>query len=230
MAKKPNTKKPIYDVNWYDDKYQSVVVLRNWSMLITFAAVLGILFMVIASYYFVPLKSVSPFVIQIDESTGVTEVVDSKNENDYTQNEVLIKYFADKYIMARENYNYQTYDENRELVRLMSLPDVYRSYYNDINDPNTGYVNTFATRTDRRISLRSLQVRPPNKTTGEITVDARFYVIEVTTQRRPVEYTIAVQLICHFDTSSALNDTQRMVNPLGFVVTYYNATPETKEK
>ena len=99
--------------------------------------------MTIASYYFVPLKSVSPFVIQIDEKTGVTEVVDSKNADEFTQNELLVKFFANKYILAREEYNYLTSDENRQIVRLMSAPDVYREYITYENDPN-GPVNTFA--------------------------------------------------------------------------------------
>ena len=187
-------------------------------------AVLGILFMVIASYYFVPLKSVSPFVIQIDEKTGVTEVVDSKNTDEFTQNELLVKYFADKYIKAREDYNYMTFENNRNLVRLMSMSEVWREYINYMNDPN-GPINTYATHTDRKVTYRSSLVKF-NKTNNDLTVNARMYVTETTTQRRPVEYTIAVELICHFDPTSNLTDEQRLINPLGFVVIYYNATKE----
>jgi len=226
MANKPqiSTKKPIYDVNWYNDKYQSNVVLRNWMIVITFVAILGIFLMTIASYYFVPLKSVSPFVIQIDENTGVTEVIDSKDTGEYTQNELLIKYFANKYVMAREEYNYLTYDQNRQMVRLMSLPDVYREYINFMESPN-GYKNIFATHTDRKVDLISSQVKE-NKTTGSTEVIARMQVTETATQRRPVEYTISVRLQCHFDSGADLSDDQRLINPLAFVVEYYDTNKE----
>ncbi len=227
MAKKSqiNTKKPIYDVNWYNDKYQSNVVLRNWMVVITFLAVIGILMMVVASYYFVPLKSVSPFVIQIDEKTGVTEVIDSKATDEFTANELLIKYFGHKYILARENYNYLTYEQNRQLVRLMSQPDVYREYINYMEEPN-GPKNVFGTHTDRKVELISSQVKF-NKTTNSISVTDRMHVTETATQRRPYEYTISVSLQCHFDNSSNLTDDQRLVNPLAFVVEYYNVTKES---
>lgn len=226
MAKKPqtSTKKPIYDVNWYDDKYQSIVVTRNWMIVITFMAILGIFLMTVASYYFVPMKSVSPFIIQIDENTGVTEVIDSKDKHEYTQNELLIKYFANRYIDAREGYNYLTYDRNRQMVRLMSQPDVYREFVNFMESPE-GYKTLFSTHTDRKVEYITSQVKP-NRTTNSIEVISRYRVTETATQRRPTEYTISVRLQCHFDNSSNLSDEQRLVNPLAFVVEYYDATKE----
>lgn len=227
MAKRPNTKKPIYEVNWYDDKYQSVVVFRNWMLLITLISILGIFMMTLASFYFVPLKSVSPFVIQIDENSGVTEVVDSKTNTEFTSNEMLIKHFALKYILSREEYNFRTVQDNMQVVRIMSLPDVYRSYISDMLDTN-GPIAVFAAHTERRLSLISSNVKT-NKTSGDITIDARFGVVETSTQRQPLKYTIAVTMICHFDSSAKLTDDQRMINPLGFVVIYYASTKERYE-
>jgi type IV secretion system protein VirB8 len=226
MAKKSDYKKPIYDVNWYDDKYQSIVVFRNWMLLITLISIAGIFLMTLASYYFVPLKSVSPFVIQIDEKSGVTEVVDSKTNDEFTSNEALIRYFAHRYIVTRESYNFRTFQDNWDVVRLLSHPDVFKTYKNEMADEN-GMPRVFGAQTERKIAQISSQVKT-NKTTGEISVTERVYVTETTTQRRPLEYTMIINLICYFDSLFNLTDEERLVNPLGFKVVYYNAEKENK--
>src|SRR5688572_19029087 len=125
---KQTSKLPIYNVTWSAYKHQSIVVMRNWMLLITLVSVVAIFMMTLASYYFVPMQSVTPFVIQIDEKTGVTEVIDSKAVNQYSANEMLIRHFANKYIQPRETYSYTNYTSNIDTVRLMSTQDVFRLF------------------------------------------------------------------------------------------------------
>ena len=87
-------KKPKYDVNWYADKYQSLIVWRNWLLLITFLSLVGVLLMTLSQMYMLPLKSVKPFVVQIDEKTGQTQVVTKDTVEKYNVNEELIRHFA----------------------------------------------------------------------------------------------------------------------------------------
>lgn len=224
MAKKENTKKPIYDVNWYDDKYQAIVVFRNWMLLITLVSIVGIFAMTMASYYFVPLKSVSPFVIQIDEKTGVTQVVDSQNAQQFTTNDALIKYYAYKYILARETYNFRTFQENMETVRLMSTPEVMKIYRDFMYSEEAPY-KKFGASVERRVALISIQPPRVNRTSGETSVQAKFKVSEISAARAPTEYIIEVEVIGFFDPNFHLTEEERFINPLSFTVTYYTSAP-----
>ena len=227
MAKKSKENKPVYDVNWYDDKYQSIVVFRNWLLIITFLAVVGILLMTAASYYFVPLKSVSPFVVQIDEKSGMTQVVDTKTATEFTSSEVLIKFFAMEYINAHENYNYLTLATNNNLISLMSTNDILRAYVDQLYNKQYGYYVLYGAQTTRTISPLYVH-QNLNKTTGETQINASFEVRELSSSRKPMEYNISITMTCHFDASFKLSEEQRLVNPLGFIVTSYQSVKETQ--
>ncbi|PIR32839.1 MAG: hypothetical protein COV36_03415, partial [Alphaproteobacteria bacterium CG11_big_fil_rev_8_21_14_0_20_44_7] len=119
-------------------------------ILIVILSLLSVIFMTVAAYFFVPLKSVEPFVIQIDESTGVTEIVSSKKIKEYSANESLVKFFSMRYIYSRENYNFRLIDENNEVVRVMSSPEVFYHFrrYIDPANPGSPY-NIFGTKIER---------------------------------------------------------------------------------
>ena len=70
--KKLEEKNPNHKINWYEDKYQSVLVWRNWLFLITILSLIGITAVCGALYFTLPLKSVSPFIIQVDEKSGLS--------------------------------------------------------------------------------------------------------------------------------------------------------------
>lgn len=220
MAEKQNNKKPIHDVSWYDDKYQSIVVFRNWMFLITLVSLMGIFAMTMASYYFVPLKSVSPFVIQIDEGTGVTKVVRSQNEQDFTSNDMLVRYFAYKYIMARENYTYDTFLENMNIVRLMSVSEISRPYI-DASYGKDGIYTKYRDSVTRTARVLTMTDPTTNFTSGEKTVVAD---LEVTEQLGTLTVTkkSTVRLTGLFNSKFNLSELERRINPLSFTVTAYD--------
>ena len=118
-------KKSKYNINWYSDKYQSLLVWRNWLVLITLFSLAAVLAMTFSQQAMLPLKTVKPFVIQIDEKTGLTQLVTNEVAQDYNANQELLKYFAMNYIFARENYNYLLVEEmykkvDRKSTRLNS--------------------------------------------------------------------------------------------------------------
>lgn len=220
MFEKKKAQKPQYDVNWYSDKYQSVVVTRDRLLLVTLLAIIGMGAMTFAMYLFIPLKTVKPFVIQIDENTGATKVAESKKLEQYKATEVLVKYFAMRYIYARENYNYLFFAEDSKTVNLMSAADVRSLYYASISPKNpTSPINVFGTNTERTARLNSFTFLNKNK--GESTIQAKLEITEATKNRYPRVYQVEVTMSCSFNPDYQLSSTQRLVNPLGFVVRSY---------
>ena len=217
-------KKSKYDVNWYADKYQSLLVWRNWMMLIVMFSLAAVLTMTFSQAALLPMKTVKPFVIQIDEKTGLTQVVTNDVAQDYNANQELIKHFAMSYIFAREDYNYLLVENNYKKVRILSSPQVAQSFRDGINqlNPNSPF-NRFGVNVVRSVTLQSYNVQNPDKKPREDSiVQARLVVTEQSSNGAPLRYTVQVTMSCGFKKDLALDEDQRLINPLGFQVLSYS--------
>jgi type IV secretion system protein VirB8 len=225
--KKGEEKKPNFLINWYEDKYQSALVWRNWLFLITLISMGGVFVVCFILFMTVPLKSVSPFVIQIDEKSGFSEIVKGKTVKDYSAKEELIKFFAVSYVGARESFDLNSFQTNREIVRLMSSSDVFRNYAAEVSTENPrSPLNLFADHSTRGIDLVSFSFLDKNATTGESVVQARLRIREIGINAAPVDYFVVVTMSCYFENELTLNEKERLVNPLGFVITSYRVDRE----
>ncbi|WP_246468289.1 VirB8/TrbF family protein, partial [Bartonella capreoli] len=70
----------------------------------------------------VPLKTVEPFVICVDNSTGIVEVVEALKESpaNFDEAESITRYFTAKYVRAREGINLSEMQNNFKTVSLLS--------------------------------------------------------------------------------------------------------------
>ena len=129
-AKKETTKVKVEKRNWYNDRYQFVLVQRNILVVLTGISLLCTLAATFSISQLAPLKSVEPFVIQVDQNTGVTQVVNPLKVRELTGNEAINNYFMVQYIRARESFlgtpdrNYINYN----LVRVLSGNDTFAEY------------------------------------------------------------------------------------------------------
>lgn len=83
-----------------------------------------------------PLKTVKPFVLRVDNTTGIVDVVaglENAKNRDYS--EVVDKYFLSKYIRIRERYLIPTLQSDRYAVGLMSSQKVSQQYA-EYTDPD----------------------------------------------------------------------------------------------
>jgi len=217
-------KKSKYDVNWYADKYQSLIVWRNWLVLITLCSIVAVLFMTFSQLYLLPLKTVKPFVIQIDDKTGLTQVVTNDVVQDYNANQELIKHFAMSYIFARENYNYLLVEEMYKKVRVLSDRKLYASFREEVNPTNpSSPIARFNTNTLRTVQLQSYTLQNPNKSPKEDSiVQVRLIVTEANANTMPERYTVQVTMSCGFKRDLPLTEDDRLINPLGFQVLSYS--------
>src|ERR687892_2444097 len=97
---------------WHQDLYGSAVVSRNrWF-------VLGVVALIVATLEagalmaLAPLKAVEPYVIQVDNDTGMTTVLEPLKEKSLSENEAVTKFFIVKYVVARETYDPQDLNQN----------------------------------------------------------------------------------------------------------------------
>ncbi len=84
--------------NWYKDRYQAVLLQRRLLMGISIISMLATLGSVFIIAKLTPLKSVEPFVIQVDSKSGITQTVEPLTAKEITALESVNNYFIVQYL------------------------------------------------------------------------------------------------------------------------------------
>ena len=233
MFKRSAQSNEAHTKHWYLDKYQNVLVQRNILALVTVLALLGTAFAVLAVYNLAPLKSVEPYLLKIDEKSGIVQKVEPVQRNEYAANESVDKYFVSKYIMARESYNPSILRFNYNMVRVMSTPEVFYIFRNMVDPANpesaAALLKSVGVRDVKFKSISYIQNPPINNRAAEVTptkiMQARF----IGTNRLPNASAEQIHFIATVSFEYAilnLTDEEQLINPLGFTVTNYQVQRE----
>src|SRR5260370_13194748 len=67
-----------------------------------------------------PLKTVEPFVIRVDNATGIVETVSALTSTSSRYDEAGTKYFLGRYVRARKGYSYPEAETNFPTLSLLS--------------------------------------------------------------------------------------------------------------
>lgn len=166
-----------------------------------------------------PLKTVEPFVVRVDNSTGIVDVVSALTSTAGTYDEAVTKYFASKYVRAREGYVWSEAEENFRTVALLSTqPEQTRfaAVYRGSNPDSPQ--NTYGRSATSRINIVSISLINPSVTS------VRY--MRTVTRGDDVRTSHWVSTLTFSYANAPMSSTDRLVNPLGFVVSEYRADPE----
>ena len=172
-----------------------------------------------------PLKEVVPFVIRVDQASGVPEVMTRLSEDTTTYDEAVTRYFLARYVREREGYTYAEREAIFHEVTLMSSPEEqarFAAYFNGSNPKSPQYA--YGTDTTAEIRIRSISFL------NDGLAQVRFYKTEVTEREDLRARSLWVSSIeFDFDAAADISAEDRTINPLGFVVSSYRADPEVTE-
>ncbi|MFG1260466.1 virB8 family protein [Xanthobacter flavus] len=166
-----------------------------------------------------PLKTVQPFVVRVDNSTGIVDVVSALTATAGTYNEAVTKYFAARYVRAREAYVWSEAEENFRTVALLSTQaeqQRFAALYRGSNPESPQ--NIYVRSATARINIVSISLINPH------VVSVRY--IRTVTRGEDVRTTHWVATLTFAYVNAPMSATDRLVNPLGFVVSEYRADPE----
>ena len=219
--------------NWYSDRYNATVVQRNLLFLFLIASIVLVIIGTVIVGNIASSFKIQPFVIDIEEKTGVTTIVNPLADEELIANDALNKYFLTTYVRAREEYSKPSWRyEYLTVVRLLSSPEVYsqfRSFLNSSASPIAVYGDTVSVK----VEFRSVQLFPAtvNKkgVKGDSQAVIRFTVFPenngvlrgVTGNRIHKILTLTYR----YD-QTKMNHEEREINPLGFFVTSYRVDVE----
>ncbi|RJG39846.1 virB8 family protein [Mesorhizobium sp. DCY119] len=188
-----------------------------WSIAIASGIVASVSVFAIAGL--TPLKTVEPFVVRVDNSTGIVDVVSALTSTAGTYDEAVTKYFAAKYVRAREGYVWSEAQGNFRTIALLStqpeqtrFAGVYRG-----SNPESPQ-NIYGRAATARIDIASISIINQN------VVSVRY--MRTITRGEEVQATHWVASLTYSYANAPMSSTDRLVNPLGFVVSEYRADPE----
>jgi len=212
---KTNNKNQKFKIkSWYSNRYQIVVVQRNILFFFSVFSVISMVITVLFVKYVISSKSLDPYVIEIEDKTGVPTVVDQMTSKTFTADEAIKKYFLNQFIMAAMGYDIKTYKQDVEKVRLYSTPGVYIAFRKAIDPKELG--------SDSKIDIRIKSIQFPDPGTAQVRI--------LRTIDKKGEQTVTKNEVLtfnfYFTANMELTMEERLINPLGFQVTNYLLSEE----
>jgi len=188
-----------------------------WGVAVMASVLAGVSIFAVAAL--TPLKTVEPFVVRVDNSTGIVDVVSALTASAGSYDEAVTKYFAAKYVRAREGYVWSEAEENFRTIALLSTqPEQARfaAIYRGSNPESPQ--NIYGRTASSRINIASISLINPK------VVSVRYK--RAVTRGEEVRTTHWVATLTFSYVNAPMSSTDRLVNPLGFAVSEYRADPE----
>ncbi len=157
-------------------------------------------------------KSLEPYIIEVEEKSGVPTIVDQLTSQTLTADESIKKYFINQFIQSAVAYDPRTYRLDAEKVRLFSTQAIYSAFRTRINPKELG--------TDSKIELRIKSIKFPDPSTAQIRVLRNIMGGPGSGSKDEV-----INMNFYF-TNLTLTTEERLINPLGFQVTNFSITEE----
>ena len=205
---------------WDEDRLASA--LRSKQLAWSVAAAAGVLALaaVGAVAALSPLKSVEPFVVRVDQSTGAVDVMSGlKGSDQLTYDEAVSKYFLALYVRAREGWLPQAAEQDFKQVAILSAPPEQERWADFFRPTNAQSPQVLWG--DNGVSL--IDVRAISFVSAKV-ADVRFHRTVREAQQTTDSDWIAT--IAFTYTKAPMNEADRLRNPLGFQVVSYRSDPE----
>ncbi|HHJ0980940.1 TPA: virB8 family protein [Escherichia coli] len=198
-------------------------------------AVIGILFgllSLIALIVMLPLKRVDTRIFMVDSMTGAQEEIVSVKGGELSENTTLARFFVQKYISWREGYNYFRLQQDYDTVLLYSNDAVgneYNQLFKGDNKDNPKNIYHKGEQTAQVTVLSKMITDSSNPTDPDKTAIVRFKKVikDVTSNTsRPEYWNARLTFRITPQNKAKIGDVDD--NPLGFVVTSYQAEKENR--
>jgi type IV secretion system protein VirB8 len=209
------------NISWDKDLYHRAIAQKNVMTLLTLILAAGIIISLIWLKISMGENKVEPFVIEIDSKSGLATTVNPVTISEYSANIAVVRSLIIQYIKAREEYILPLYDKNFNTVRVLSDPIVYREYSRNFGsgNPSSPYnvLNKYGS-----INVVWKSIIFPQKNTAQV----RISLETRDTGNNPRSVDRIILMSFDFKPDNKISEADRIINPLGFIVTMYKIEDE----
>ena len=171
-----------------------------------------------------PLKTIKPFVVRVDNATGIVDVVSELGNAKTNYDESINKYFVQWYVRYRQAYSAELMEDYYFAVGALSSPIEQRRYLEQIQTSNPeSPINLYVKTSRVRIDVKSISFLQPNVAL------IRYTKILEHGAEQPDKTHWAATVTFHYS-GTPTSEKVRGINPLGFEVTDYRVDPDAAIK
>lgn len=195
---------------------------RAWlvSFIFGFIAIMSI----IAIFLLTPLKQSVPYVIRVDNVTGMVDIISTlKDQTVISKNsEALDKYFTANYVKLREQYYWDILEQDYYAVQVFSSNRISAEYQNIYAGANSRVKNL---QNSVEVEIQIISVVLTNSA-GANVATIRFNEIVKDLQSKTSKQTTKVATLTYEYVKELTTEKERVMNPLGFKVNTYRIDSE----
>jgi type IV secretion system protein VirB8 len=189
---------------------------RAWLFSMLFAVVTTA--SIVAIVLMLPLKTVEPFVIRVDNATGIVDVVNSLRTSRNTYEESITKFFLSRYIRAKEGYSPATFNIAYNEAGYLSAPALRDSLFEEFNPANPSSPVNLYGQGEVTVQIKTISFLRNN-------IASIRYLKRLSGVDKPsVTHWVATAEFRYVDAPAT--EEARQHNPLGFQLTAYRNDPE----
>ena len=209
--------------NWYKDKYNSILVQRNFLLIaiVLFSATLLICVSILSRFQ--RSDNVKPYIIEYNNNTGILSVVETQSKKEYTAQQAVKESMVIQYINRREAPKLSTIEDDMNYIRVMTSAKLYNDYTKSMSEL-TGKLRNAGSNAKYSIDITDFSYL--NASRVQIKMIRKLYDnndVEIDSE----EYKIIVS----FGFSDLILPIEEMrINPLGFQITQYNISKVRAQK
>lgn len=206
--------------NWETDKVITAEKSKRTAWRVASAASILALVAVGGLSIIGPMKSVQPYVIRVDNSTGIVDVASALKDSKTNYDEAINKYFTQLYIRYREGYSRELAEEYYSNVGIMSAGLEQQKYFAWFNPANPqSPLNVYGQSAKVKVSIKSTSFIKPTVALVRYTK-----AIERGTDKPQITHWAATIIFKY--SGAPMSEKNRAINPLGFQVTEYRNDPD----
>lgn len=203
--------------NWYQDRYTSVAIQRNFLLLFSVFTAGALLLSLTVLRKLQESGAAEPYLIEYDKNTGYMTVVESKSKQEYTAQQAVKESMLMQYIYHREAPKLTTVEDDMDYVRVSTLAKIYPDYLADVG-VSIRTLKRAGINPKYNIKINSIQYIAANRV--QVTLTKK--LIADDKEVESMDYRIIITF-GFADIEMPIEDMR--INPLGFQVLYYRATP-----
>ena len=196
---------------------------RAW--LVAILSLFVTVLLVIAIVVMLPLKRVDVVAVKVDKN-GFVEIVTNLQEEVMKTDEAIDKHFIARYVKTREQYYYNTLNQDYERTQMLSNKLVSDNYIKFMTADKTGKYETLKNKFEIEAEILSIVLNDSN---GTKTSTIRVQTKEKDLTTSNVKENIKVITLTYDYLPMKQNSKSRLENPLGFVINSYRIDEEIKE-